>query len=276
LSAILQALGDSQRQIIFIPIVPKKLEDYAILEDRIRARTGKSSSEVGGSTFIPETKGLEDGKWQSEFRTKFYDLSANFLNMFKRISEALIMDVIHTSPEENAHIIADKILSEEPVGAPLSDIISPKVVHTFTGIDLEEIVGGAHVTLHHTTKGPAPECINALIGQEVNVVFRKYVRAKKDGKTIAFWIVDSIYLKETGEVIELPDSNLFHITDQAALRDPKSANAYIAKEVMKEIRENDDPAKHYCSRDDDGVLKPKWSWIIIPSSGQVSGIIKRM
>jgi hypothetical protein len=273
LSVILKALGDLQRQIIFIPIVPEKLEDYAILEDRIRARTGKSSSEVGGSTFIPETKGLEDGKWQSEFRTKFYDLSSNFLNMFKRISGALIMDVIHTSPEENAHTIADKILSEELVGTPLSDIISPKIVHTFTGIDLEEIVGGAHVTLHHNTKGLAPECINALIGQEVTVVFTKYVSAKKDDKTIKFWIVDSIYLKDTGEVIELPDSNLFHITDQAALRNPNSANAFIAKEVMKEIRENDDLAKSESIRGDE---VPKWEYEIIPSSGQLSGTIKRM
>ena len=276
LSVILQALGDSQRQIIFIPIVSEKLEDYTILEDRIRARTGKSSSEVGGSTFIPETKGLEDGKWQSEFRTTFYDLSANFLNMFKRISGALIVDVIHTSPEENAHIIADKILSEEPVGAPLSDIISPKVVHTFTGINLEDVVGGAHVTLHHTTKGPAPECIETLIGQEVTVVFTKYVSAKKDDKTIKFWMVDSIHFKDTGEVIELPDSNLFHITDQAALRNTNSANAFIAKEVMKEIRENDDLAKSESSRCDEEVLTPKWEYEIILSSGKVSGIIKRM
>jgi hypothetical protein len=277
LDSTFSTLGQiKSRNIILLTIAPKELEQLTVIEERIRARTGKTFGEIG-TTFIPGTEGLEDGEWENKLLTIFYEPSSKNLGTFKRIPGAMIMDLIRISPEENAHIIADRILSQEPIGASLFDIISPAPApskpFTYVGAKLN-VVGDYHVTLHHTIKGPAPECINALIGQEVNVVFTKYVRAKKDGKTIAFWMVDSIYLKETGEVIELPDFKLFHITDQAALRDSKSANASIAKEVMKEIRENDDPAKSESSRGD--VPKPKWRWVIIPSSGQVSGIIKRM
>ncbi|NDI18063.1 MAG: hypothetical protein EBY83_08915, partial [Verrucomicrobia bacterium] len=245
---ILEVLRYTQRPVRVLAVVPDKLDSYDIIECRIADRIGLTTSEAGGSTFIPGAKGLEGDKWRYAFRVNFYEPSLQFLNTFKKTSGALIVDIIQTSPEENASIIVNTLLSEELVGVPLSDIISPQAAYTYTGVLLTDIVGGAHVTLYHTSNGPTPEVINALIGQEVIVTYENYVKAAKGGKTISFWMVKSIHLQETGEELALSDSNLFHITDQAALRNTNSANAAMAKEVMREIRESDDSAKYESSR----------------------------
>jgi hypothetical protein len=269
-----------------LAVVPKELTPLEEIKCRIRDRIGKSFDEIG-TTFIPRTEGLADGEWEKTLIEVFYEPARENLENFKNLSSALIVDAIHTRPKENARIIADRVLSQESVGAPLFDIIAPMPAssksYTYIGVFLNDIVGNFHVTIHHTTYGPTPEVINGLIGQEVIVTYENYVKAKKGSKTISLWIVKSMHLQETGEELALSDSNLFHITDPAALRNPNSANAAMAKEVMEEIRESDDSAKYESSRvevlengDEVRVPKPTWRCVITPSSGVVSGTIKRM
>jgi len=124
-------------------------------------------------------------------------------------------------------------------------------------------VGDFHVTLHHRTNGKPSAEILALIGKEVTVTYTKYVKATSKSKSkIFFWMVDEILDAKTGQLIRLPSSELFHITDQALLRSANSASAAMAREVMKEI----------C----DSTPKKDWRLVITPSFGRVSGIIKKM
>ncbi|NDH86619.1 hypothetical protein EBY67_06165, partial [bacterium] len=118
---ILEVLRYTQRPVRVLAVVPDKLDSYDIIECRIADRIGLTTSEAGGSTFIPGAKGLEGDKWRYAFRVNFYEPSLQFLNTFKKTSGALIVDIIQTSPEENASIIVNTLLSEELVGVPLSD-----------------------------------------------------------------------------------------------------------------------------------------------------------